>query len=205
MMGRFVYRGMVFGCIAAIAAGCSSGPQVRSDYDRSADFGQYRTYGFVTNPDTDTREFKSMATQMLEAAASREMEARGYQRANEPDLVINFQGKLEEKTDIVSTPAPYYGPSWGYGGWYGAPYGGYGFGGGTDVSTRRYNYGTVIVDVVDRRKRQVVWQGGVEGEVSKKALENREQSINHVIAELFQQYPFVAGQSAPVVTTDKKK
>ena len=44
------------------------------------------------------------------------------------DKVINFQGKLEEKTDIESTPAPYYGPGWGYGGWGGAYWGGYGIG-----------------------------------------------------------------------------
>ena len=43
--------------------------------------------------------------------------SRGYTRAENPDLVINFKGKLEEKTDIESTPAPYYGPGWGYGGW----------------------------------------------------------------------------------------
>ena len=31
-------------------------------------------------------------------------------KSETPDLVINFKGKLEEKTDIESTPAPYYGP-----------------------------------------------------------------------------------------------
>jgi hypothetical protein len=203
MSGNSFYRGLVIGSLVLLAAGCSSGPNVRSDYDRSADFGQYRTYGFVTRQDTDHREFKSMATQLLETAASREMAARGYTPAAEPDLVINFQGKVEEKTDIRSTPAPYYGPSWGYGGWYGAPYGGFGYGGGTEVSTRRYNYGTVIIDVVDREKRQVVWQGGIEGELSKKDLENREQTINTIVKEIFRQYPFVAGQATPVPTADK--
>lgn len=204
MRSRRFSRSLIFGALALLAAGCSSGPDVRADYDRNTDFGQYRTYGFVTQSDTDAREFKSLATQLLETAASREMQARGYQPAVEPDLVINFQGKMEEKTDIVSTPAPYYGPTWGYAGWYGAPYGGFGYGGGTDVSTRRYNVGTIIIDIVDREKRQVVWQGGIEGEVSKKALANKEQSINRAVAEIFKKYPFVAGQSAPVPTADAR-
>jgi len=183
--------------VAALGlGGCASGPEVRGEYDKAADFGKYRTYGFVaqTSPDGGG-EYRSLALQMLQRAATREMEARGYRLADSPDLAINFQGKLEEKVDVESTPAPYYGPGWGYGGWYGAPYGGWG---GTEVTTRRYNVGTLVMDIVDREKRQVVFQGGVEGVVTKEMRENREASINNAVAAIFSKYPFVAGQSAPV-------
>jgi len=183
--------------VAALGlGGCASGPEIRGDYDKSADFGKYRTYGFVaqTSPDGGS-EYRSLALQMLQKAAAREMEARGYRLADSPDLAINFQGKLEEKVDVESTPAPYYGPGWGYGGWYGAPYGGWG---GTEVTTRRYNVGTLVMDIVDREKRQVVFQGGIEGVVTKEMRENREASINNAVAGIFTKYPFVAGQSAPV-------
>jgi hypothetical protein len=188
--------------VAAIAlAGCASGPDIRADYDKAADFGKYRTYGFVTQAGTDSGDFRSLATQMLQNAASREMEARGYTRAENPDLVINFKGQLEEKVDIESTPAPYYGPGWGYRGWYGAPYGGYG---GSEVTTRRYNVGTLVVDVVDREKRQVVFQGAISDVVTKEMQQNREASINAAVAHVFSKYPFVAGQSAPVPLPEKK-
>ena len=188
--------------VAAIAlAGCASGPDIRADYDKAADFGKYRTYGFVTQAGTDSGDFRSLATQMLQNAASREMEARGYTRAENPDLVINFKGQLEEKVDIESTPAPYYGPGWGYRGWYGAPYGGYG---GSEVTTRRYNVGTLVVDVVVREKRQVVFQGAISDVVTKEMQQNREASINAAVAHVFSKYPFVAGQSAPVPLPEKK-
>jgi hypothetical protein len=188
--------------VAAFAlAGCASGPDIRADYDRSADFGKYRTYGFVTQAGTDAGDFRSLSTQMLQNAASREMEQRGYRRAENPDLVINFKGKLEEKVDVESTPAPYYGPGWGYGGWYGAPYGGWG---GTEVTTRRYNVGTLVIDVVDREKRQVVFQGAISGVVTKEMQQNREASINRAVEGIFMQYPFVAGQTAPVPLPEKK-
>ena len=124
--------------------------------------------------------------------------ARGYTKAENADLLINFKGKLEEKVDVDSTPAPMYGAGWGYRGWYGAPYGAYGY--GTEVSTRRYNVGTLVMDIVDRERKQVVFQGGVEDVVTKKMLEDRETLLNNAVAGIFSKFPFRAGQSAPVVT-----
>jgi hypothetical protein len=188
--------------IASLAlGGCASGPDIRADYDKAADFGKYRSYGFVAQAGTDEGDFKSLSTQMLQNAASRQMEARGYTRSDNPDLVINFKGQLEEKTDIESTPAPYYGPGWGYGGWGGAYWGGWG---GTEVTTHRYNVGTLVMDVVDREKRQVVYQGGIEGVVTREMMQNRESTITAAVEHLFSKYPFVAGQSAPVPLPEAK-
>lgn len=186
---------------AVVLAGCAGGPDIRADFDRSADFGRYRTFGFVAQPGTDSSDYRSLSTQMLQNAAARQMEQRGYTRADNPDLVINFTGKLEEKVDVESTPAPFYGPGWGYHGWIGAPWGGWG---GTEVTTRRYNVGTLIMDVVDREKRQVVFQGGVEGVVTREMMANREAAIGKAVQLIFSRYPFVAGQSAPVPLPEKK-
>lgn len=188
----------------ALAAGCASGPDVRGDYDRAADFSKYRTYNFLSTTDGNPAEFQSIGQQMMQQAASREMEARGYTKSDNPDLVINFKGKLEEKTDIQSTPAPYYGPTWGYRGWGGAPYGAYGYGGGTEVTTRRYNVGTLVMDIIDREQRQAVFQGGLEDVVTSKMMQDRQGTINNAVAEIFAKYPFVAGQATPVAPVTKK-
>ena len=184
-------------------SGCASGPDVRAEYDQAADFGKYKTYNFMSqlSPGADTAQFKTLAMQTLQSAAAMEMEKRGYQKSDAPDLVVNFKGKIEEKTDIESTPAPYYGAGWGYHGWYGAPYGGYG---GSEVTTRRYNVGTLVMDIVDRQKQQAVFQGGLQTTVSKEMMENREASLRQAVATIFSKYPFVAGQSAPVVVPDEK-
>jgi hypothetical protein len=198
-------------CLLALVAsaplllsGCATGPDVRAEYDHSIDFGKYRTYNFMsqTSPGADTTQFKTLTMQTLQSAAAAEMEKRGYQRSDNPDLVLNFKGKLEEKTDIESTPAPYYGPGWGYHGWYGAPYGGYG---GTEVTTRRYKVGTLVMDMVDREKQQAVFQGGLQTTVSKEMLENRDAALRQAVATIFAKYPFVAGQSAPVIPPEDKK
>jgi hypothetical protein len=183
---------------AALAAGCASTPAVRFDYDKSADFGVYRTFGFV---DQNSGQPKSLAVQTLEAAAAREMETRGYKLAENPDLLVNFMGKLEDRTDVQSVPGPMYGPTWGYGGWYGAPYGGYNY--SQQVTTRHYKVGTVIMDIVDRAKRQVVFQAGIEKTVTKEMRANRDEVLTAAVGRLFSTYPFVAGQSAPVAAPAK--
>ena len=201
-MRSFAMKAAVVGLAALWLAGCETGPDIRADYDKAADFGKYRTYNFVAATGTGSTDAKSLAQQILQSAASREMESRGYTKADNADLLINFKGKLEEKTDIESTPAPMYGAGWGYRGYYGAPYGAYGYG-GTEVSTRRYNVGTLVMDIVDREKKQVVFQGGAEQVVSKKMLEDRATLLNGAVASIFAKYPFRAGQSAPVALPEK--
>jgi hypothetical protein len=194
-MRAYTIRFALLGIATLWLTGCETGPDVRADYDKAVDFGKYHTYNFVAAQSTGS-DYKSLGQRIMQNAAAREMEARGYTRADNADLLINFRGKIEEKTDIESTPAPMYGPGWGYGGWYGAPYGAYG---GTEVSTRRYKVGTLVMDVVDREKKQVVFQGGVEDVVTKKMLEDREGTINGAVATIFARYPFRAGQSQPAV------
>jgi hypothetical protein len=187
---------------AALLAGCASQPKVLSDYDKSADFARYRTFGFVTQVGADSTEFRSLAVQTMQTAATRQMELRGYTLSDTPDLVINFTGKIEERADVESVPAPYYGPGWGYGGFYGAPYGGWG--GGTQVTTRRYNVGTLVMDIVDREKRQAVFQGSVSDVVTKEMMENREAAITGAVNRIFASYPFVAGRATPVPVAEAK-
>jgi hypothetical protein len=180
---------------AGLLAGCASGPDIRADFDPAADFGQFRTFGFVEQAGTDTGNARTITTLQLQNAASREMQARGYVLSDKPDLVINFHGQVEERVDIQSRPAPSMGPTWGYRGWAGAPMGAWG---GTEVTTRRYNVGTLVVDVVDFQRRQMVFQGVAQGTMTRDMQNNREQTINQAMAQIFSRFPFVAGQSAPV-------
>jgi hypothetical protein len=194
-------RFLAAGAIALLMAGCASGPDVRGDFDPAADFGRFSTFGFVEQAGTDAGDARSITTTLLQNAAAREMQARGYVRSDTPDLVINFHGRLEERVDIQSRPAPSMGPTWGYRGWAGSPWGGWG---GTEVTTRRYNVGTLVIDLVDLQQRQMVFQGSAQGTVTRQMQQNREQTINDAVAEIFARFPFVAGQSAPVKASSGK-
>lgn len=189
-------------CLLATAAlfqACASKPDIRSDYDHSADFGKFRTFNFVERPSTDKMGYSSLVTQALKTSITNQMQQRGYQLDSaQPDLLINFSGKLQDKQEIQSSPSA--GPYYGYrGGWYGA-WPGY----ANDVYTVNYTMGTVNVDLIDARSMRMVWEGVAVGEVTKKHRENREAAIDKAIGGIFAKFPFQAGTAQPVLKTAEK-
>lgn len=173
-------------------SGCSSS-NIRSDYDRDVDFGAYETYGFMDNAGPDYEGYESLFTQYMIAAITVEMEKRGYVQSDNPDLLVNFNANIQEKTKVTQTTSPppaYYGYRRGY---Y-DPWGGY----GTQTHVSQYDEGTFNIDLIDAQKKQLVWEAIGVGRVTDKARENLEQSVNEGVAEYFTFYPFVAGRSEPV-------
>jgi hypothetical protein len=178
---------------ALVLAGCAAPkPTLRSDYDRSADFATYRTYAYVDTVGTDKAGYSSIITQHFKSAIDNEMSARGYRKVDSnPDLLVNFSANATEKVDVRSTPTPTMGMGVGYGGYYG--YRGSMYGAWpmytNDVSTVRYQVGTLNVDVVDARRKQLVWEGVAEGKLRKETMQNPEPAIRSVINQLYQTYP----------------
>ena len=178
-------------------AGCASGPKILYDYDRSANFGAYRTYNFMEDAGPDTGDYQSFFTRYMIDAITIEMEKRGYTKSDNPDLLVNFNANLQDKTKVTQSSAPmnsgYYGYRGGrYSGW------GVGYGYATETHVSQYTEGTFNIDLVDNAKRQLVWEAVGVGKVTEKALENLEQGVKEGVPRFFAGYPFVAGSSAPV-------
>jgi hypothetical protein len=182
--------------LAALLAACASGPDLRSDYDRSADFGQYRTFGFVDKLGTDSAGYSSLVTSHFKSAVTREMEARGYvlNQAN-PDLLVNFNASSRTQTDVQSMPsaAPMGMGYYGYRGGMYAPWPMYAT---NDVQTVHYKVGTANIDVVDAKRKQLIWEGVGEGRLKEESLQNPGPAIDRAVALLFQSYPARAGTAA---------
>lgn len=174
---------------------CASGPNIQSDYDRSVDFSQFKTYGYFTPLGIENPNYSSLLGQMFRDAIDAQMQPRGYTLSDNPDLLINVSARLEDKTKVST----YTDPMVGYRGYYGyrggmyAPWGGYGYGTTTHVS--QYTEGTVNIDMVDIAQKRMVWEGIAIGRVNeKKQNENLRQDIMDGVAEMFENYPFRAGQ-----------
>jgi hypothetical protein len=76
--------------VTALAA-CAKGPDISADFDHSADFSSYKTFGYASPLGTEVDGYSTVITQALKAATRREMEARGYRLAeSDPDLLVNF-------------------------------------------------------------------------------------------------------------------
>lgn len=175
---------------AVLLAGCASGPKVFTNEDPTADFGEYRTFGFQSQLSTDRDKYASLASQYLKAATVREMTARGYKESANPDLIVNFNVVTEEKIRTTQTPTAggYYGYR-GYGAW-----GGYA---GYETRVTQYTEGTVNVDIVDAEKQQLVWEGVIVGKVTDEVRENLRAVCDEVVTTVFANYPYVAGNPTP--------
>jgi hypothetical protein len=186
-VGRRLLQAALLSLASIVLAACASGPKITADYDRGADFSQYRSFGFFEPLGTDKAGYESLVTQALKSATRREMEARGYTYAESgADLLVNFNAKLAKALRVSSTPAPmYYGYRRGYyGGW-----GGYGY----STHVDQYVEGTLNIDIIDPRRQQLVWEGVAVGRVKEKAQEQRQAAIASAVAEIFTKYPFRVG------------
>ena len=188
--GHVFLRSVLLGLAIILLASCATGPKVSADYDRSANFSAYRSFGFFEELGTDKAGYESLITQTLKAAARREMETRGYTYSESgADLLINFNAKLAQQTRVTQTPTAmpmYYGYRRGF-------YGGWGPSYGYDTHVDQYVEGTLNIDVVDAKRKQLVWEGVAVGRVKDKANEDRQAAINSAVAEMFTKYPFRAG------------
>ena len=185
----FLFMGYVLG-------GCSSGPNIISDYDRDAPFDTYKTYNFMESAGPQGSNYQRFFSQYMVAAITIEMEKRGYTKSDDPDLLLNFNAILQEKTKVTTTSAP--PPMGGYYGYRGSHYGAWGgYGYGTETRVSQYTEGTFNIDIVDAKKHQLIWEAVGVGKVSQKALENLEQGVMEGVPNFFAHYPFQAGSSNP--------
>ena len=113
-MFRNRFTPLVMLALAALIAGCTSGPDIRSDYDRTVDFSQYKTYNFFSPMGIENPNYSTIYGSIFRESISREMDSRGYTISNDPDLLINVSARLEDKTKVTTYNDPYPAGYYGY-------------------------------------------------------------------------------------------
>lgn len=185
-------RVFLFAALMPLLAACSSGMQVRGDSSPYADFNKYRTYGFFKPMGIEAGYNSPVFGELFRAAISREMESRGYQISNHPDLIINVTARLDDKVKMTTYTAPYMS-----GAYYGGPYrGGSAVGAGVAVGSRATmtENVSVFIDLVDREGQSISWQAVAEFEASDEKAQHLQQTIDQTVSKAFALYPHKAGQ-----------
>jgi hypothetical protein len=194
---RTAFNGLFLFVLAIGLAACASGPDIRVDGDPSVNIPGYRSFGFFGSVATDKAGYSTILTTRLKDATRRELEKAGYAYTDSnPELLINFNLNVVDKSEIYSTPGStgygYYGYRSGmYGGWAGYP---------PEIETRNYRQGTLGIDVVDAAKKALVWQGVAEARVTKKMRENPGATLDSIVTDILAGFPPKNGASAPPVT-----
>jgi hypothetical protein len=176
-----------------LLAGCASGPRITSETDPSADFSRYRTFGFYAPLALEDKGYATPTTDRIKAAARAQMESRGYVFSErDPDLWVNLNAYMRERTSVSSIPTVDYNYYYSYraGGYLAVPF----WRDRTEV--RQYTEGTLNVDVVDRQRNSLVWEGIAVGRMARLDPAERAARIDSTVAEIFERYPHRAGTGA---------
>lgn len=176
-------------CVLAIA-GCATGPRISSEVDPEADFGSYRTFGFYAPLALEKEGYATPTTDRIKTAARAQLESRGYvYAAEQPDLWVNLNAYMQEKTSVTSIPTVDYNYYYSYRArsYFAVPYW------RDQTEVRNYTEGTLNVDLVDRRKNRLVWEGIAVGRIAKLKPEERAARIDATMTDIFARYPYRAG------------
>jgi hypothetical protein len=160
-----------------ILGSCSS-IKVNSDYDKSVDFSKYKTYAFHKRG-IDRVEISGLDKKRILNAIDAELSKKGMTKSENPDLLVNIFTKERERIDVDQ-----YNAGWGYGWGYG--WNPYLWGGRTYVST--YVEGTLYIDLIDAKKKELVWEGEGVGYLTE-SRERKESQINEFVAKILAQFP----------------
>ena len=173
-----------------VLSSCSS-VNVYSDYEKSIDFSQYKTYAFHKKAIEKVQISELDKRRILQAIES-ELSKKGMTKSETPDLWVGILTKEREEVDVNQ-----YYDSWGYGWGYGYSWRGYGWrgygwgypyywGGHPYVSTSVE--GTLFIDFIDAKKNELVWQGEGVGYLTQDRSK-KEALINEFVTKILAQYP----------------
>jgi hypothetical protein len=151
---------------------------VNSDYDKKVEFTQFKTFAFYKNG-IDKVEISDLDKRRILNSIDEVLTTKGLTKSETPDLLINFFTKEREQVDVNQ-----FNMGWGYGwGWGWDPWM---WGGNTSVT--RYVEGTLYIDIIDAKKKELIWQGEGIG-VLTKDTNKKDALIKEFVTKILSQYP----------------
>jgi hypothetical protein len=159
-----------------IMSSCCS-VRVNSDYDKTVNFANYKTFAFYKTG-IDKVEISDLDKKRILRSIDETMTAKGFTKSETPDLWINISTKSEKNVNVNQFYAGY-GYGWGLG-W--SPY----WGGSTSAYTT--TEGILTIDLIDAKKKELIWQGEGTGTLTKDT-EKKDENIKQFVTQILAQYP----------------
>lgn len=170
-----------------------------SKYNKEVDFTKYKTFGLL-NWDSHNDELVSPQTKKyILSSIKDEMEKRGYvYQKDNADLQVSVYVIIQEETSY-SAYSDHYAGYTGYGsvavgvgvGTDGVGVGAVGYGnvGMYPFTAVKHDFdvGTLVVDLLDHSKKQIIWQGVASGRLANEQA--KEKNVKRDISRLFQKLP----------------
>ena len=151
--------------------------KVASDYDKNANFSSYKTFAFF-KPGIDKAEINDLDKRRILRAIEAELLAKGFTKSEDPDMLVSIFTKSREKINVYNDGFGPYGYGWGWYPWYWNSY----------SSVSRSTEGVLYIDLVDAKKKELVWQGQGTGYLTQN-MEKKEERIKEFVNKILEKYP----------------
>ncbi len=167
---------LIFSVAIGLLASCSS-VKVKTQYNESVNFEQYETWCWLQGCEVvfegPSYLYDTAVIATISNYIAQEMYEKGFTQGDEQaDLMIDFHIVVEQDSAIFSVVHEEDLPYW------------------DDYQQKYYNFlkGTLIVDIVDRKLGQVVWQASGERYM---ALfpEINDKTIRHSVKKILKKFP----------------
>ena len=157
-----------------------SAQQVKTDYDRSANFAQYKTFSWEHVKTQDPLD-----VDRIKSAVNAALTAKGWTQVGSGGDVSIIAIQMTHDQQTLNTFYDGFGGGWGW-----RRFGGGGFGGFGDATTttETYQVGTVVVDLFDTKTKQLLWRGTASDTLSNNSSKNIE-NLNKGVEKMFKQFP----------------
>lgn len=154
-----------------ILSSCSS---VRSTTQEGVDLNNYRSFTMADHGKDYLPQLSSVQKAQIENAIEREI--KGISPDNlgvtGADVLVNYFVVVDTKQDIEAYNN-YYERRWRNR--------------IIEVDVRDYKEGTLIVDFIDAKTKQIIWNGSISSTVTNNSIE-LEKKINDAVTSLFEQF-----------------
>jgi hypothetical protein len=158
-------------------AGRASAQQVKTDYDRSANFAQYKTYSWEHVKTKD-----SLDVDRIKNAVNTALAAKGWKQVDSSADVSIVAMEITRNQQTLNTFYDGFGGGWGW-----RRFGGGGFGEAT-TTTETYKVGTVVVDLFDTKTKQLIWRGAASNTLSNNSGKNI-KNLDKGVDKMFKTFP----------------
>ena len=141
------------------ALGSCCSVRVAADYDKNVDFTPYRTYAFYKNG-IDKVDISDLDKKRILRSIEEVMASKGFTKSTDQVNVNQF------------------GFGFGFGPFY------YGGSNGVYTSTE----GTLYIDLIDAKKKEMIWQGQGVGDLTMNP-ERKDEMVKDFVSQILAQYP----------------
>jgi Domain of unknown function (DUF4136) len=161
-------------------ASTASAQQVKTDYDRSAKFGQYKTFSWEQVKTKD-----ALDVDRVKSAVNAALAAKGWSQVDSGGDVSIIVVETTQNQQSLNTFYDGFGGGWGW-----RRFGGGGFGGVGEATTttETYKVGTLVVDLFDAKTKQLLWRGSSSDTLSNNSNKNI-KNLDKGVQKMFKKFP----------------